>query len=408
MKKNILIASVIIFSIIITIWSILFLKAKNEREKNILYFPNDNIYTSQQDSQINSTDGEILSNGYCQGTGKPLLTHSPMNEQDFKMITPYGLMVGGHVTPIDHQYFEPADLHSNKDAYPVYAMADSTLVDIGTRKSQFGSDEYRLVFSVSCKLFYYYDLLTSLSPEILKIYETNGGKVNIPVQAGQEIGRIGGQTLDFAVWDMDIELDGYVIPEHYSGEVWKIHTVDPLNYYTEDLKEMILKKYIRTAEPRSGKIDHDIDGTLQGTWFAEQYPGYTAYQGQGSEPYWITHVSFSPNHIDPTGFEISLGKWIDDAQQFAAKDNTPLPKDVNKDTGLVKYSLTQVNYKTSDGNYWDRSSIVTPIKFDASTYEQGCLLVKLIEDRKLMLEKFPNQGCSDITYFTENSEIYVR
>lgn len=350
--------------------------------------------------------GAMLSNGACEGGDKPLLTHAPMRAEDYTMIIPYGLMIDGHVTPIDHQYFSPADYNSGPDAYPVYAMADATLVNVGTRPSQFGSDEYRLVFSVSCKLFYYYDLVTTLVPDILTAFEAQGGNVVIPITAGQQIGTIGGQTLDFAVWDMDVELDGFVMPEHYAGESWKIHTADPLNYYTDRLKQELLAKYIRTAEPVSGKIDHDIDGTLQGTWFREDAVGYTAYPDPGN--YWLTHVSFSPDHIDPTGFIISLGDYEGQATQFAAIGNTPQPRDVTPGTGLVKYSLTQVNYKTADGSYWDRTTLVAPILFSAGTNPQGCLLVQLTDTGALQLEAFPNQSCGLVDGFTDHATTYQR
>ena len=59
-----------------------------------------------------------------------------------------------------------------------------------------------------------------------------------------------------------------MIPEHYAGEIWKIHTADPLNYYTTELKG---KRFQNTFEqqPISGKIDYDIDGKLVGNWFQE-------------------------------------------------------------------------------------------------------------------------------------------
>lgn len=371
------------------------------------------VTTNESGEYVNtdSTDpalaaGKQLSNNHCTGDEKPLLTNAPMRQEDYTLIIPYGLMVGGHVTPIDHQYFNPADYNSGPDAYPVYAMADALLVDISSRASQFGTDEYRLVFSLSCKLFYYYDLVTKLAPDILAEFNAHGHQVEIPITAGQQIGTIGGQTLDFAVWDMDKTLDGFIVPEHYNGESWKIHTVDPLNYYTDELKNTLLAKYIRTQEPRSGKIDYDTDGTLQGSWFREDALGYTDYQGP--ENYWLTHASFSPDHIDPTGFVISLGDFNGEAKQFAAIGNSPLPKDVTSDTGVVKYSLTQLNYKTPGGSYWDRSSLVTPITFEAGHDPQGCTLVQLTNMRALKLESFPNQSCNSVSGFTDNAKLYER
>lgn len=195
--------------------------------------------------------GKQFSNGQCEGGEKLPITHSPMNLADFSMIIPYGLMVSSHVTPIDHQYFEPADRSLGADSYPVYAVAEATLIDIGTRPSGTpggSGTEYRLFFSMSCKLFYYYDLVTSLAPDIEAEFNSRGGRnINIKIKAGQTIGRIGGQTLDFAVWDMEVMLPGFITPRLYERELWKIHTADPLEYYTEQLKEMLIPKYVRTV-----------------------------------------------------------------------------------------------------------------------------------------------------------------
>ena len=53
--------------------------------------------------------GKQLSNNRCSGQGATKLTQLPMKQDDYSVILPYGLMVGGHVTPIDHQYFSPRD-----------------------------------------------------------------------------------------------------------------------------------------------------------------------------------------------------------------------------------------------------------------------------------------------------------
>src|SRR3989344_3081213 len=55
-------------------------------------------------------EGKALSNNQCKSEGVPYkLSASPMKPEDFSIVIPYGLMVGGHVTPIDHQYFSPKD-----------------------------------------------------------------------------------------------------------------------------------------------------------------------------------------------------------------------------------------------------------------------------------------------------------
>jgi len=102
--------------------------------------------------------GKKLSDGRCEGSGETTFTHLPMDADDFSLLIPYGLMVGDHVTPIDHQYFQPTVFRSAKDTYPVYAMADSQITGIEVHPPENGSNgRIRMVFTVSCTFFYYYD-----------------------------------------------------------------------------------------------------------------------------------------------------------------------------------------------------------------------------------------------------------
>ena len=43
--------------------------------------------------------------GKCEGTGPVMFNNSPMNIEDINFLMPYGQIVGGHITPIDHMYF---------------------------------------------------------------------------------------------------------------------------------------------------------------------------------------------------------------------------------------------------------------------------------------------------------------
>lgn len=365
-------------------------------------------------------DGKQLSNYRCSGTAKPKLSVLPMRMEDFSVIVPLGLMAGGHVTPIDHMYFSPTDAGLGGDAYIVRAMADSRVVSIGTRpsaqakKKKDGSmgDEYRLVFTMSCKLFYYYDLVTSLSPKLQKAYAAHkkgGTALDVRVKAGETIGRIGGQTLDFAVWDMDVRLKGFVVPDHYDAEPWKIHTVDPLPYVTPAVKKQMLSKYVRTAKPISGKIDYDVDGKLVGTWFQKGTFGYGGIKrGTGDARYYSGHLAFAPSWWDPTKFIVSIGNWSPDAKQFAVADNTPDPATVSKATGLVKYELVDYSFVTPDGNHWDNATLGKPLSLRAEKYSVGCLLVQMTGKRTLKVQRFQDKACADVAGFTQAAKMYER
>lgn len=350
--------------------------------------------------------GKYLSSGKCEGTDKVKLTHLPMKESDFSIVIPYGLVVGGHVTPIDHQYFGPADFKSPRDVYPVYAMGDATITEITERTNERGT-EYRFVFTYSCTSLYYYDLVTSLVGKVKEAYDKDRRNINLPVKAGEQVGKIGGQTLDFAVWDTEKPLTGFINPSSYDGEAWKIYTADPYPYYSDELRALLAQRNPRTTEPIAGKIDYDIDGKLIGNWFAQGTGGYHAVDNREQE-YWQEHLSFSPNHYDVAVFVISIGNFGGEAMQFVALGNTPNPAQVDTSTGLVKYQLRQFSYIKANGSFWDGNSLTKNPKVRANVQDFGCLLVQLVSARSLKAEPFPNKPCPSIPSFTQSATTYER
>jgi hypothetical protein len=359
-----------------------------------------------QELSLAEEKGRQLSNGKCSGRGSVTLGTSPMKEEDFAFIIPYGLMVGAHVTPIDHQYFSPTIFNSSRDTYEVRAMADGHIVDIQYRED---SGEYRVVFTHTCTFFTYYDLLTSLAGDIKAEFDKeasgNYASVDIPVTEGQLIGRIGGRTLDFAVWNTEITLEGFVVPEHYESEAWKIHTVDPYDYYSEELAALLTAKNLRIVEPIAGKIDYDIDGKLVGNWFLE---GSGGYGGGGGFDYWKTHLSIVYEHLDPSAIIVSIGDFNGESKQYTVRGNSPDPAEIGVDSGLVKYELVQFDYIQPDGQDWDRDSLVQGIRVVEANELGGCVLFEMIEDRRLRMEAFPDQRCSAVSDFTANALIYER
>lgn len=350
--------------------------------------------------------GKKLSGGHCQGSGEITFTHLPMDASDFSLLIPYGLTVGGHVTPIDHQYFSPTIFRSAKDTYPVYAMADSKIVSIEVHPPENGSNgRIRLVFDVSCTFLYYYDLVTSVEPGIDQAH------IPISVKAGQVIGHIGGQTLDFAVWNTKKPLSGFVNPASYDGEGWKIYTADPFPYYTPQLRQIVVSKNPRTIEPIAGKIDYDIDGKLIGNWFEKGTGGYTGSSEGRDSNYSNTHLSIAPDPYDPAYFRVSVGSLYAQApnnMQNVTLENSPQPQDVSVATGLVKYTLAGWNYVKADGSLWDQMAYTKSPKLQPSSQVFGCALAQLIADRELKFEVFAGKNCSAVSGLDSNAKIYTR
>lgn len=377
------------------------------------------VHRSAQPAATSSSKqpvGQQLSNNQCSGSGAGTLTHSAMNASDFQFIIPYGLLAGAHVTPIDHQYYS-VNPSSAKDAYPVYAMGDAKLVYIEHRTASVGNDggqptsQWRLIFSHSCTWFYYYDLLTSLSSNLQKQFNAHknpqgtSASVNISVKAGDVIGRIGGETLDFAVWDMTKPLTGFVNASDYKSELWKVYTANPLNYESSSLKSFMLSRSPRTVQPISGKLDEDIDGTLQGSWFAQ---GTNFYAGSDPAKYWVGHLAFVPDLYDPSHFWVSMGDYNGQATQYNAKGNTPQPANVNQSTGLVKYQLVQDSYVTASGTPWDQTYFTKGPKLSDSSSVKGTVLVQLTGKRTLKFEAFPGKTAEQVHDFDSGAKTYTR
>ncbi len=333
-----------------------------------------------------------------------------MNIEDIESVTPYGLIAGAHVTPIDHLYFYPKA--GPRDKYPVFAMADGEITGITVRSVNVGTgesrpSEYRYEFKHSCQTYSYFDLVTKLDQSILDVAPdaaTKGYSGSIKVKAGQEIGRIGNQSLDTAVYNSTLVLPGFIHPEMYKAEPWKVHTDDFFSYFNDPLKSQILALNARTEEPRSGKIDYDQAGKLIGNWFLE---GTNGYAGPGSEQgkagsgdgsgYWSGHLAIIYDAYDPSTVIISFGKFRDQGpHSFAVKGNTPDPATIDKASGVVKYALIQpVNH-------------LAPTQGVMSEKIEGVVLFQVLGGEKLKVEAFPDKTADEVTAFTSAAQTYER
>ncbi|HSX17084.1 MAG TPA: hypothetical protein VLH86_03225 [Patescibacteria group bacterium] len=343
----------------------------------------------------------------CKGTGTVQLTHEPMDMKDVSTIVPIGSLAGAHVTPIDHLYFYPNDM-MNRDAAPVYAMADGYIVSYQVRTQRVDSGasqkaEYQLYFQHSCSFFTYYDLLTSLEPSLARQIDASGGKdLHIPVKSGQVVGRVGAQSLDTAVYNFDLTLKGFVNPDSYKTELYKLHTDDFFKYFKNPALSEMLAKDQRKFAPYGGKIDYDIDGKLIGNWFQAGTNGYAGAgqrvadsNGQG---YWSTHLAIVPDAITQGQIDISFGDYQGKATQFTAKAGSPDPATVGTNSGLTKYEF--VSYVFAD----------TPTGGIQQQNQQvmGTVLFQLTGSRTLKMEAFPGKTAAQVSGFTSAVKTYER
>jgi hypothetical protein len=395
--------------------------------------------TSGQIVVYNKQASEQLTNGKCTGAGSVSIG-PPMPVNQISFILPYGIVVGGHVTPIDHQYYNGLDPHALRDTYDVIAPANGTIVDIEHRGTKTNtpphtvdipsSDEYRIVMAHTCSFLTYVDLVTSLSDQVKSKLPTgwqpngNSSGVDIPITKGEVLGHIGGQTLDFAVWDLSKPLTGFVNSADYTAEAWKQFTAPTSEYLDPSVKDQVTAKYVRSATPIDGKIDYDIDGKLIGNWFQVGTGGYHATSNT-AQNYWAGHLSIAPDAIDPSVYVASIGNYSayttastyqqdsnsSGAMQLILKTASPDPATVGTGTGAVKYELLQKHYILPSGQQWNNSSLATGIKImppSANDQIIATVIAQLTGTRTLKFEVFPGKTASQVTGFDTSAKTYTR
>ena len=379
----------------------------------------------------------------CQG-GDVTYTAPPVSLDDTWIIEPMGKLHGGHVTPTDHTYIRHTQwnafmdhdeaVRSGQDPLPwvspadVMSPADGYITDIQAfpfGPAPFGFtgvlEDYRVVIWHTCSVATAYIHLGGLAPEILEVtgdipggttwYSSRNGGKPVWVQAGQVIGKVGAQGIDFSVHDNRVALDGFVIPFHYQGEPWEIHTVDPYAYFAEPLRSQILAKSPRIAEPRGGRIDYDIEGRLVGNWFLEGTVDYSGgstptFCGNRPCPYWTGHLAIAYDHIDPGQIRISIGADVGISEElcrvcdsvYGVLGNSPNPAEISLESGMVKYGLVA---REHTGEF----RVATK---NVENQALGTFLVEMTGQRIIKMEVMAESHPSQVSGFSQAAKMYHR
>jgi len=361
--------------------------------------------------------GEALSNGECTGSGSTTLTNSPLSVSDIGYISPMGTMVGGHVTPVDHEYYYQLNASAPADTYPVYATAAGSIVGVEVNYHNGSSPlpAWSVVLSHSCTFFTMYNLMTSIAPSIKAALpatwsDNSAGGIKIPVTAGELIGYVGGQSLDFSVVNTNVTLKGFLYPTAYNNaQPEQINTVEPLDYFSSSVKSAITPYYLRTATPLDGTIDYDVSGEAVGNWFVVGSNGYAGtYTANGTTTPWATHLALAYDNIDPSAETFSIGDYDNNPNnptQFAVTNSVDWTK-ITPSSGMVKIELAQPSYKTQAGIVWS-GGLVKNLKFTASTFE-ATALVQMTDANHMKVQVFPGQTASQVSGFTSAAVLYNR
>lgn len=401
----------LVIAIVLLLSSLFYLKTRNEPQTSL---------QSKQKFLENSSSN-------CSGKGPAYVNASPIDLSEISLIQPMGLMVGGHVTPIDHGYFYIKGANENPPRQAaVFAPFDGNISNVTrtVRKSPIGSksnagltsyEDYALTIEGSCTFRIRFSNMVKLGGELEKtvgqLQPNQTATPHYKVRAGDLIGYTGLPTaygIDVWVENDEAVLTGFVNPASYNFESWKIHMVDLFDYTKEPLKSKLLSLLERDASPRWGKIDYDIDGKLVGNWFLQGSGGYGGNR-QGGEGYWDGHLSVVPDGNDPGQIDISFGNYQGQAQQFAVIGNAPDPATVSEGSGLVKYQLGRIeNYNGVTGEQWVHMSYMPHIKTRAGSDVLGTVLMELLEKRVLKVEAFPDKTATQVNGFTDQAQIYER
>jgi hypothetical protein len=288
---------------------------------------------------------------------------SPVPVHTIRQATPLGnLNPPGHTFPTDHIYF----YLNGKDLVEVNAITDGI---IQSTYYNAWSDDYRIEFKHTETFYSYLDHVKNLFSEI-----STGAQIKTGDPVGYGDPNI--SAVDLGVIDYDTTLY-FVNPDRYHDKM--LHCGDPYRYFTESVRNELLKKNPRIAEPRGGKIDFDMDGTISGNWFLEGTP----VDESMNVTWWSHHLAFVYDIFEPSNIRICAGGTLNLAPfNYGVKGNTPDPGSVTLSTGIVKYELV--------------------------SYPSSVLLVQMQDDRTIKVEVFPDKTLQEVTDFTDQASIYTR
>ncbi len=291
---------------------------------------------------------------------------------------PYGMMIGGHVTPIDHAYLgitsltKDVALRTDGDWVPVTAPADGTIIELSSLGSPNTS---RVVINHGCNLYSVYMVLNKpsgvLANYVSELASKGSVSLSIKVKAGDEFGRQRDNMLDFNVFDGTQWLPGFANPQAYlSQDAWKPYTADFLPFFSDEIRSGIEKWMQKTTSPRTGKIDWDVIGTASGNWFIDGTNGYGGNQNslyekatsqvgggfvEGKNEYSWSHLAIAPHEVDSSQWVFSTGWWSDpkgDATQLlmVIGAGQVTPDKLTASSGAVTYQLAQISYTEPAGS----------------------------------------------------------
>lgn len=323
----------------------------------------------------------------------------PLEDGTFNEITPMGHMnLPQHPIPTSAGGFS---FSSNGYSQPVKAPADGVITAIrythvyspdGTKSFP----DYAVRIYHTNTFMTWYDHLSAIDEAILAKTGTlaeGWTKAYVPVKAGDVFGKTAASPeqvvgLGMYAYDKEKTLD-FINPEKYGP--FGAHAVFAFDYFRDDIKTQLFAYIKRTAEPRGGKIDFDVAGTLSGNWIVE---GSDVISSPDPWNYWLAFVY---DMYYPESRRISIGG--------------ELGKTINKSNGILTQPVEGPAYKAattgSDPVVYKLADAIEGMNSVPSTSDiKYTLLAQVVEENKIKVELF--DGNIDSPSFTGSEIIYTR
>jgi len=333
------------------------------------------------------------------GTGRVEFTVIPVDPSCFNEFTPMGhIMLPQHPIPTAAGGFQ-FNTSTLNNPQPVRAPADGVITGIRYLRMRDQAkgveyDDYMLRLHHTNTFITTFDHLSTIDPAILsKIPALQEGfnEVYVPVKAGDVIAMTGMYVAGLGWYLEDREANLNFINKKKYGPI--AYSVFPLDYFRQDLKELLYTFVKRTKEPRGGRIDFDVDGTVSGNWIVEGSDPQS-----GAEP-WSVWLSFCYDMYDPDCRRISIGMALgrtigEDNGMLTCPKSGPAYTEVTPESGPAVYRL----YPIEEGQEFFGAPVDDTVRYT--------LLVQMVNKRKIRVELF--RGDVPNPSFTSNAMLYTR
>jgi hypothetical protein len=272
-----------------------------------------------------------------------------------------------------------------------------------------GESDFSINFSSCEEFFGYFHHIPSLSNKLEQAFNQAEGecseeniagnrmkncdkRLNIKLEAGEEIGTVGGRSFNFDIGTIDLRVEPSEAAR-YDARFEDIgYVVCPLDYFSNDIKEALYSKLgdsngidKRTIEPICGTPHQDLSGTAQGVWYLQDSSNLDKE---------VDHIALVHDNIDPRIPVFSIGTSL---EEFGIESN--IYRFEPKSTGLVDRDFDDVK---ADGNIYCYD-------FNEGGGENSfSVLLKLDSDKILNIGKGQERSCGNGPWLFEEYVTYEK